>query len=634
MQPFVIPSIFTAVDKFTVPVQKMQGALVGLTTIAGRSGVAMQRSLQETSAMAMQTAASAAMIGAAILIPLGLATKAAMDFEKQMGNISTLVDTSKENMGAMGDELLKLASNMPVKISDLTESLYQIRSAGIDAKDAMGVLEQSARLSVAGLSSATDATKAVTSAMVSFKSQGLTASQIANSFFLTVKEGKTKMEALNESFGSTAPIVAVAGVALQEFNAATAAMTNSGMTAGEAQTALRGSIVALIKPTTEMSDLLGRMGYRGADAGIKLISKLHGIVPAMEAVKNAAASTGINVNKAFGRVQGLTAYTLLTGNLKSQFGKNLAEQMSGGDALTTAFQKQLGTTAAQAQIAKNNIEALGIRIGELLLPALVSILKVITPIIQHITSFAKNHKILTGIIVGGIAAFGVFAIIVAALSFTVGTVTKAIWLWSIATKAAAFMQGIAAVMTGSLNGALLAQPAAAKGAEIAMKAMNVSAMTLLATLGKIATITILVAGIWKLFDKRDEAKSKMETILPHLPAGVDRQKFTDQFQDALSPGHIPLAKRIMGVKSWYPQETYDSLVNKYYDPATRSEKVDTAQNPRTNNANTETNLSSPEMIQLLKKIVDNTGQPTSFNDAGSQFGSGGVKVTSTTGSWT
>ena len=566
---FVVPTIFTAKDQFSQPVNKMKTALTQLTVVGGINGAKLKNTLSGINVKAMEIASSGAMLGAAILVPLGLATKAAMDFEKQMTNVATLVDTTRENMGAMGDALLEISERVPVAISDLTESLYQIRSAGIDAAHAMNVLEISAKLSVAGLSSATDATKAVTSAMVSFKDQGLTAEQIANSFFLTVKEGKTKMDALNESFGSTAPIIATAGVKLQEFNAATAALTNSGMTASEAQTALRGATIALIKPTSEMADVLQQMGFMGADAGQKLIAAKGGLVPAMEAVKAAAGPMGDSINKAFGRVQGLTAFTLLTGNLKDQFLSNLKEQVQGVDSLTEAFRKQLGTTAAQSQLAKNELTILGIRMGELLLPALTSLLKIMTPIIHGLSNFFHAHKTLGKIILWTIGIVGAFVAVVSVLAFTVGTVTKAIWLWQGAAKILAFTQGALAAVTGSLNGELLVTPGLAEGATAAFVFMNGGALTLLGTLTKIAAVLVVVYGAYKLLQRKDEHAERMKAVLNHLPAGVDREKFSNQFQDIVSPGHISLLDRARGVKDFYPQETFDTLAAKYYDDPKR-----------------------------------------------------------------
>lgn len=424
MAGMVIPTYFTAIDKFTLPLAKMKAGIIsfGHEITAQQAEAAM--ALNATAASAQQLAMTAGAAAAAIIVPLGLATKAAMDFQDQMASVSTIVDTTKESMSQMSDEVLNMASKMPVKLNDVTDALYYIRSAGVDAANAMDVLATSNKLAVAGLSTSTEAAKAVTSAMVAFQQQGMTTEQIANSFFLTVREGKTKMDALNESFGSTGLIVANAGVKLQEFNAATAAMTNAGFTASEAQTAIRGAVIAMIKPTGEMVDVLESMGYVGSDAGTQLIKKMGGVVPAMEAIKNAAGATGDNINKAFGRVQGLNALIALLGNQHQSFLANLDEQNKGVSALEEAYGKKMATAAAQSQIFMNNLKQLGIIVGDALLPSFGLLIIVAKGIDSVFKSIAKNP--IGAIFINLLAIAGGLLGVLSGLGIAIWAVSKAI----------------------------------------------------------------------------------------------------------------------------------------------------------------------------------------------------------------
>lgn len=567
MTPNILTTIFNANGNYTPNVLKMSEA----TNLLGASAKNASRSMSmlAVSEKGVALTGLSFLRGTAGALALGtglvMAGKDAMDFGQQMGNIATIVDTSTESIDNMGKSVLKMGTRGGIAkpISDLTEGLYYIRSAGIEAADAMNVLNVSGKLAMAGLSSLTDAAKAETSALITFKKQGLSAEQIANSFFLTVKEGKTKMADINESFGSTAFVAANAGVKLQEFNAATAALTNTGLTASEAQVALRGSILAMFKPTGEMTDLLQTMGLTGSDAGEKLITKMGGLVPAMLAVKDAAAKTGANINKAFGRVQGLVGYSALTGNQLEQFRKFYKEQTEGQDALSEAYGKQLQTAAAKWQLFKNQLTSTGVSVGNILLPAMNGLLRVLNPILDVVGSIADNHKFLSSLLLWGGAVYGL---------------NKAFGIYNGLLKANMFLTGLAAPLTGRLTGTLLAEANAAKGAAISVGILNGSWKGLLLTMSRVAAVTGFIYGIWKLMEKKDEAKDKMDVITKHLPAGVDKKKFEDQFQDMLSPGHIPLAKRMFGAKSTYPQETYDTLVQKYYtDPIRRQDSSVRAQ---------------------------------------------------------
>ena len=63
-------------------------------------------------------------------------TNEAIGFEDKMGNVATLIDTSTESIDAMGDSILRMATDekIPVGINDMASGLYQVRSAGIDRR--------------------------------------------------------------------------------------------------------------------------------------------------------------------------------------------------------------------------------------------------------------------------------------------------------------------------------------------------------------------------------------------------------------------------------------------------------------------------------------------------------------------
>jgi phage tail tape-measure protein len=89
---------------------------------------------------------------AGIAAGAGVSVKAAADFESSMSNVATLLDTTVEDMGKMKAQILELAGELPVPIEELTSALYDIRSAGIPASEAISTLASAGILATAGLS--------------------------------------------------------------------------------------------------------------------------------------------------------------------------------------------------------------------------------------------------------------------------------------------------------------------------------------------------------------------------------------------------------------------------------------------------------------------------------------------------
>ncbi len=497
-RPNILYTAFVAQDYFSTPVKKMGVSVKGLSTITSLASAKISASLAKVSTAAMEIGMAGAALAAGIVLPLGLATKAAVDFQAQMSNVSTLVDTTVEDMGAMGDAVLRLSKRIPKPINDLTEGLYYVRSAGVAAADAMNVLEVSGRVAVAGLSTTTEAAKAVTSAMVTFKAQGLSAAQIANSFFLTVREGKTKMENINESFGATALVVASAGVKLEEFNGAVAALTNTGMEASLAQMGVKNTIIGLIKPTSEMKQVFDALNV---SSGEQLIAML-GYGGALDAVAQKSKTLNIEQAKLFNRTA-FTTFIGLAGQARDQRIKDTKEQMEAQDALSGAVGKQMATADAQLKIFNNTVSTLGISIGNLLIPPLSKMVSIISPIVDSITNFAKEHKFLSGVIVDSVAIIGVFAATVGVAGLAVGTVTKAFGILKGAVYVYNFSIGFASVKTKALTGDILTNEAAVKGASMAYKGLGASIGTVLT----VATaLYYTLKGLSFLEDKRQDKK--------------------------------------------------------------------------------------------------------------------------------
>lgn len=412
---YVVPSIFTAVDKFSGPVNKM-------SKNAESSMARMERKFRKVGDRAFSVSRQSAMMGAAIIGPMGLMANSAVKFEEKMSNVSTLIDTTQEDMSKMGEEVLKLSKRLPVPIDELTTSLYDIRSAGISAGDAMSTLETSGRLATAGLSTVTEATNIQTSAMNAFKTEGLTAAQTADILFKTVKAGKTTISELSTGFGATASIIQSANVRLADFQAATAALTTTGTPATQAQTQLRASIVALQKPTQEMQKVFKALGVT---TDKELIAKYGDLGSSFDAINNKVTELGLNTAKTWSSTEALAAVTSITGATNETYVKTLDDMVNGSDALNEAYDKQAKTGKNSMQIAKNNMQALSITLGTTLIPIINDLVSAVTPVIEKFSTWVSENRGTVKTIMKVAAVVGGLALAVSAVSLVVGVATKA-----------------------------------------------------------------------------------------------------------------------------------------------------------------------------------------------------------------
>lgn len=385
--------------------------------------------------------------GAFAVLGIGVAglAKTFADFEKGMTNVATLIDTNAESMEAMGKQVREIGNRTPAALNDLTSALFDVRSAGFGAGDAMEVLEQSARLGVAGLASTKQATDIMTSALNTFKKEGLSAAEVSDILFKTQKFGKTTIAELSAAFGATAPIIQSAGIGLADFSAATAALTTVGIPAAQAQNSIRAAIVSLKKPTKEMELIFKNLG---AKSGPDLIRTSDGLGDVFKKIQAEANRSGIAIEKAAGRVEGAVAITSLATSTSKAYTDALASMTTGANLVDEAFEKQKKTLASTFQLLVNSFQDAAISIGATLVPTLTilaeglrNVAKFISNLPEPVKQALGNFLLLTTAVIGVTAALG---LIIGHISTFIGAVTGA---WA----AMGGWAGITAVTSGALT---------------------------------------------------------------------------------------------------------------------------------------------------------------------------------------
>jgi len=333
-----------------------------------------------------------------------------------MGNVSTLVDTNVESIDSMGKAVREIAARTPVELGQLSSALYDVRSAGVSAEDAMAVLESSAQLGVAGLSTTAEAANIMASAVNAFAAEGLSAEQISDILFKTVKAGKTTLAELTAQFGGVAPAAAAAGVSLADLQASTAAITTLGTPASQAQTQLKQALTEMQKPGKELSKIFKQLG---AKDGLDLIKTSGGLGNAFKLIKEQAEASGMTVSQVTGSVETATAILALGGTVNEAYTTTLADMTTGANAVNVAFEKQAQTADAQFQLMQNAFEDVKIEIGNALIPVLLGAAEGLRDFMSGID--ADTIKNLGKLLF--IAASGFGAMKVAALAKDMGGLT-------------------------------------------------------------------------------------------------------------------------------------------------------------------------------------------------------------------
>lgn len=354
------------------------------------------------------------------------AVKVAANFETAMKNIQVISHQTDAEIASLGDQFLKMSSDIKQTVDSpqqLAEAFYDIQSAGFAAEDGLKVLSASTKAAAGGLSDTKTAADAVTSILNAYQLGAGEAEHVTDLMLKTVERGKTTFGELASTISQVTPIASSANIGLEQVSATIATLTAAGVETSMAMTQTRSAMIALLKPNKEMSAAIKDLGYESGQALINA----KGFGGALNALADAANNNTDELLPLFGRIEGVQAALGISGKNAQAFTANLAEMGKAAGTTAEAFAIQSQTFANQMKNLKNNLQVLGIQVGNILIPALNTLIGIILPIVQAFSSLPEPVKKVIVIIGLLAAAVGPVMLVVSGLiggfSALIGIVT-------------------------------------------------------------------------------------------------------------------------------------------------------------------------------------------------------------------
>jgi len=348
-----------------------------------------QARLNAFAAGAQQLGASMLRAGTVLAAPLVLAVKVFADFERQMANVSTMLDRPAESMGRFRDELRKMAVEFGEGTDALAGGLYDILSASVAPEKALGVLRVAVRAAKAGLSDTKTAADAITTVLNAYGLSAERAGEVSDILFQTVRRGKTTFGELAPQIGQVASVAASAGVSFAQLSAFLALLTRNGVKTENAVTAVKQVVLSFLKPADEAAAYARQLGFAMDSATLKsqglaaVFQRIAGLPPDAIArlFPNARAITGV--------IPALRSISELAEDVGAM------EQSAGA---TEAAWSKMSRTAAQsfAELRRAAEDAL-IGIGEALAPMVQLLGGLVRGVAAAAAGLGPLAKLLAGV---------------------------------------------------------------------------------------------------------------------------------------------------------------------------------------------------------------------------------------------
>ena len=284
-------------------------------------------------------------------------------FGAAMKVANTMAGKNAEGFAKLKNQVAELAKNVPVARDELANGLYQVVSNSVPENNWLNFLNKSAKASVGGVADLGEVVK-VTSTVI--KNYGLAwdaAESVQDKIQLTAKNGVTSFEQLAQALPRVTANASTLGVSIDELLASFATLTGVSGNTNEVATQMAAIFTALVKPSSEATEMAEKMGIEFNAASIQAAGGLRNFLTQLDAsVKEYAAANGVLEQevyaKLFGSAESLRALTPLTNQLAEKFSENVDAMANSAGTINAAYNEMSSTGSATTQMLKNQLGAI------------------------------------------------------------------------------------------------------------------------------------------------------------------------------------------------------------------------------------------------------------------------------------
>nr|UWG82351.1 MAG: minor tail protein [Bacteriophage sp.] len=361
------------------------------------------KSIEQTGSKISGLSDKMALLSAPILAAATAGFKLHSDFANGVAKISTLVDTTVVSMQKISDEIRAVSDETGAGVADLSESVYQAISAGVDAAHAVSFVKDMTIAAKAGFTDTTTAVNGVTTVLNAYGKSAEEASAITDQMLLAQNFGKTSFGEMAEAMGNVIPIAAQLNVSTQELFGSIAVLTKNGIRTSEAVTGLKAAYSNILKPSSEAAKLAQSLGIEFNAAHLKSV----GWVKFLDEVKRATGGDAQQMAQLFGSVEALNSVLVLTGKGAGDFDKVMDQMAKSAGMTREAYEKML-TPSEQMQIAMNQLKNAGMDLAVSFTPYFKAMSMRVKELAAWFRTLTPEQKALIGQVAFGIVTFQLF----------------------------------------------------------------------------------------------------------------------------------------------------------------------------------------------------------------------------------
>ena len=350
------------------------------------------------------------------------AVKTAADFDSAMSKVAAVSGATGKDLDALRDKAREMGSKTKFSASEAAEAMNYMAMAGWKTEDMLSGIEGVMNLAAASGEDLATTSDIVTDALTAFGLSAKDSGHFADILAAASSNANTNVSMMGETFKYCAPIAGALGFSAEDTAEAIGLMANAGIKGSQAGTALRTIMNNLSEDVKICGSSIGEVtvATTNADGSMRDLSDIladcrTAFSGLSESEKAAAAESLVGKNA-------MSGFLALMNAGEADINK-LSSAIDNCDGCAAGMAETMNDNlAGQLTILKSQLQELAISFGELLMPAIRTIVGWIQKFVDWLNSMDEGTRKVIVTIALVAAAIGPVLIIVGKVISAIGTI--------------------------------------------------------------------------------------------------------------------------------------------------------------------------------------------------------------------
>ena len=279
-----------------------------------------------------------------------------IEFERELLNANSVFNLTNDSLFEVGNEIIKFGNEFGIATQNGATGLYQLASAGLEADEAMKVLPETLKLSMAVQGDHNTISKLTAQTLFGFGMEMDQAAEITDKFAFAIQKSLIEYQDLSSAVKFALPFFTSTGQSIDQLLGALQILTNRALEAGIAGRGLRQALAEFAESAMDAEVGFRKMGVEILNAEGEMMQLTEIAAQFAEAVgPNTASNTELLTTLIEDlNVRGATAFIHLV-QASDEFTQAVDDTRNAGGQLDEMVRIQNQSLSAQIQILRTNV---------------------------------------------------------------------------------------------------------------------------------------------------------------------------------------------------------------------------------------------------------------------------------------